>query len=95
MGQFGRVLGSKTKEAFYGYPVNCWSIKRTPNGTKLDRRSTGDIPRLLGKPRSISIMFNAAHNKRQKGTSVDIGVSDCKMDNRENAQMHETNTYAK
>ena len=24
-------------------PVNRWSIKRTPNGTKLDRRSTGGV----------------------------------------------------
>ena len=25
----------------------------------------------------------------------DVGVLDCKTDNRENARMHETNTYAK
>ena len=41
------------KRGFYGYPVNHWSIKRTPNGTKLDRRSTGGIPRPIGKSRSI------------------------------------------
>ena len=40
------------------YPVNRWSIKRTPNDTKLDRRSTGGVPRLLGKSRSIPRMFN-------------------------------------
>ena len=30
----------------------------------------------------------------QKGAPEDIGVPDCKMDNGENAQMHESNTYA-
>ena len=76
------------------YPVNRWSTKRTPNGTKLDRRSTGAIPRPLGKPRAIPRKFNTCNEKRQKGTSEDIGVSDCKTDNGENARMHETNTYA-
>ena len=31
------------------FPVNHWSIKRTPNGTKFDRRSTGGVPWPLGK----------------------------------------------
>ena len=35
-----------------------------------------------------------AHEKRQKGTPEDIGVSEREMDNGENAQMHETNTNA-
>ena len=35
-----------------------------------------------------------AHENRQKGAPKDIGVSDCKTDNGENARMHETNTYA-
>ena len=35
-----------------------------------------------------------AHEKRQKGAPEDIGVPDRKMDNGENARMHETNTYA-
>ena len=35
-----------------------------------------------------------AHEKRQNGTSEDIGAPECKTDNRENARMHETNTYA-
>ena len=30
----------------------------------------------------------------KKGTAEDIGVSDRKTDNGENARMHETNTYA-
>ena len=36
----------------FGPSVNRWSIKRSPNGTKLDRRSTGSNPRPLGKSRS-------------------------------------------
>ena len=31
----------------------------------------------------------------KRGTSGDIVVPDCKTDNRKNAQMHETNAYAK
>ena len=46
------VLLQHTK-GLCGYPVNRWSIKRPPNGTKLDRRSTSAIPRPLGKPRAI------------------------------------------
>ena len=51
-------VGLQLKEGFYGFPVNRWSIKQTPNGTKLDRRSTGAIPRPLGKPRAIPRKFN-------------------------------------
>ena len=50
-----------------GYPVNRWSIKRTPNETKLDRRSTGGVPRPLGKPRSIPRMFNTRSQRETKG----------------------------
>ena len=46
------------REGLYGYPVNRWSTKRALNGTKLDRRSTGAIPRPLDKPRSIPRTFN-------------------------------------
>ena len=74
------------KRGIYGYPVNRWSIKRTPNGTKLDRRSTGGVPRPLGKPLSIPRMFNTrSQQETKRGTSKDIGVSDCKTDNGENA----------
>ena len=45
----------------------------------------------LGPFREI---LTPAHEKRQKGTPEDIGVSDCKTDNGENARMHETKTYA-
>ena len=52
-GPLWRGVGLQDKRGFYGYPVNRWSIKRTPNGTKLDRRSTGGVPRPLGKSRSL------------------------------------------
>ena len=81
------------REGLYGYPVNCWSIKRTPNGTKLDRRSTGAIPRPLGKPQSIPRMFKHPLTTGDKrGTPEDIGAPDCKTDNGEKARMRETNT---
>ena len=79
-----------------GYAVNRWSIKRPPNGTKLDRRSTGAIPRPLGKPRAILRKFNThSQQETKRGTPEGIGVPDCKTDNGENARMHETNKYAK
>ena len=42
-----------------GCPVNRWSTKRPPNGTKLDRWSPGGILGPLDKPRSIPRKFNA------------------------------------
>ena len=85
-----------TQRGLYGYPVNRWSIKQTSNGTKLDRRSTGAIPRPLGKPRAIRRKFNTRSQRETKsGTPKDIGVPDHRTDNGENARMHETNTYAK
>ena len=95
MGHFGRGVGLQLKEGFYGYPVNRWSIKRPPNGTKLDRRSTGAIPRPVGKTRAIPRKFNTRSQRETKGGPEVIGVPDCEMDNGENARMHETNTYAK
>ena len=64
---FGRGVGLQLKEGFNGYPVNRWSIKRPPNGTKLDRRSTGGIPRPLGKPRAIPRKFNTHSQQETKG----------------------------
>ena len=55
------------KRDLCGYPDNCWSIKRTPNGTKLYRRSTGGVTRLLGKSRSILRMFNTRSQQETKG----------------------------
>ena len=84
------------KRGLCGYPVNRWSIKRPPNGMKLDRRSTGGVPRPLCKPRAIPRMFNTrSQQETKRGTPEDIGVPDCKTDNGENARMRETNTYAK
>ena len=54
------------RERLYGYPVNRWSTKRPPNGTKLDRRSTGAIPRPLGKHRSIPKKFNTRTQQETK-----------------------------
>ena len=61
-----RGVGLQHKEDFCGYRVNRWSIKRTPNGTKLDRRSTGAIPRPLGKPRTIPRKFNTRSEQERK-----------------------------
>ena len=66
LGHFGGVLGCN-KRGLYGSPVNRWSIKQTPNGTKLDRRSTGGVPRPLGKPRSIPRKFNTRSQQDTKG----------------------------
>ena len=58
---FGPVrkgVGLQRERGVSGYAVNRWIIKRTPNGTKLDRRSTDAIPRPLGKPQSIPRAFN-------------------------------------
>ena len=91
---FWRGVGLQHTRGLCGSPVNRWSIKRTPNDTKFDRRSTGGVPRPLGKSRSIPRMFNTRTRKRQKGAPEDVGVSDCKTDNGEKARMPETNTYA-
>ena len=66
-GPLWRGVGLQHKEGFYGYPVNRWSIKRPPNGTKLDRRSTGGIPRPLGKTRSIPRTFTTRSQQETKG----------------------------
>ena len=95
-GPLWKGVGLQRERGLYGYPVNRWSTERPPNGTKLDRRSTGAIPRPLGKPRAIPRKFNTRSQQETKGgTPDDIGVPDCKTDNGEKARMHETNTYAK
>ena len=83
------------REGFHGYTVNRWGIKQPPNGTKFDRRPTGDVPRPLDKYWSIPRTFNSRSRKETREVRrVHVGVSDCETDNRENARMHETNTYA-
>ena len=66
-GPLWRCVGLQHKEGFYDTPVNRWSIKRTPNGTKLDRQSTGGVPRPFGKSRSIPRMFNTHSQQETKG----------------------------
>ena len=84
-----------TQRGFCGYPVNPWDIKRPPNGTKFDRRSTGGVPRPLDKSRHIPRMFNSRSRKETRGVRrVHVGVSDCEMDNGENDRMHEMNANA-
>ena len=93
-GPLWRGVGMEHTGGLYGSPVNRWSIKRTPNGTKLDRRSIGGVPRPLGNLGPFQECLTPAHEKRQKGAPEDVGVPDCKTDKREKARMHETNTYA-
>ena len=50
-----------------GCPVNRWSTKRPPNGTKLDRWSPGGIIRPLDKPRSIPRKFDTRTRKKTRG----------------------------
>ena len=49
-----------------GCPVNRWSTKRPPNGTKLDWWPTGGIPRPLDKSRSIPRTFNTRSRNENK-----------------------------
>ena len=65
-GAVWRGFWAANKRGFCGYPVNRWSIKRPPNGTKLDRRSTGGIPRPLDKTWSIPRMFNTRSRRETR-----------------------------
>ena len=40
-GPLWRGVGLQRERGVSGCAVNLWGIKRTPNGTKLDKRSTG------------------------------------------------------
>ena len=66
-GPLWKGVGLQHTRGLYGSSVNRWSIKRSPNGTKLDRRSTGSIPRPLGKSRSNPRTFNTRTRKEAKG----------------------------
>ena len=94
LGPNWKGVGLQHTRGLLGPSVNRWSIKRSLNGTKLDKQSTGGVPRPLGKSWSNPRTFKSAHEKRQKGAPEDVGVPDHKIDNGENARMHETNTYA-
>ena len=94
IGPLWRGVGLQHTRGLYGSPVNRWSIKRTPNGMKLDRRSTGSEPRPLGKSRSNPRTFNTRTRKEAKGDAGGRRSAGSQTDNGENAWMHETNTYA-
>ena len=66
-GPLVKGFGLQIERGVSGYAVNRWSIKRPPNDTKLDRRSTGGIPRPLGKPRAIPRSLTPTHEKKQEG----------------------------
>ena len=83
------------KRGFYGSPVNHWSINQTPKGTKLDRRSTGGVPRPLGKSWSFRECLTPAHSERQKGDAGGHRSAGLQNGQRGKARMQETNTYAK
>ena len=92
-GPLWRGVGLQHTRGLFGPSVNRWSIKRSPNGTKHDRRSTGSKPRPLGKSRSNPEMFNP-HTRKKSRPPEENGAPECKTDNGENARMHEMNTYA-
>ena len=68
------------------------------NGLQMARNLTGGLPVLyqghLANPDPFRECLTPAHEKIKKGMPVHVGLSDCKMDNGENAWMHETNMYA-
>ena len=66
-GPLWKGVGLQRERGGSGYAVNRWSIKRPPNGTKLDRRSTGGIPRPVGKPWAIPRKFNTHSQQETKG----------------------------
>ena len=67
-GSHWRGVGLQHTRGLYGSSVNRWSIRRSPNGTKLDRRSTGGKPRPLDKSRSNPEMFNPHTRKEVERT---------------------------
>ena len=88
-------VGLQHTRGFFGPSVNRWSIKRSPNDTKLDRRSTGSKPRPLGKSRSNPEMFNLhtrkkARNDHRRRTKR----RNAKRTTGKNDRMHEMNMYA-
>ena len=95
LGQFGKVLGCKTKGAF---AVTRLTVG-VPNDLQMARNLTGGLPvpnqgRLtrLGPFRES---LTPAHKREAKGGAGEHRSAGCKTDNGEKARMHETNTYAK
>ena len=95
MGQFGRGVGLQRER---GFTVTRLTIG-VPNDLQMARNLTGGQPVVYqGRLTNLGPFregLTPAHEKRQKGAPEDIGVSDCKTDNGENARMHEMNMYAK
>ena len=94
LGHFGGLLGCNSKEAFAVMRLTVG----VPNELQMTRNLTGGLPVLyqghLARLGPFRECLTPAHEKRQKGVLEDVGVSDSKTDNEENALMHETNTYA-
>ena len=94
LGHFGGVLGCNTHEAF----MVPWLTVGVSNKLPMARNLTGGLPVVyqgrLANPGPIQESLTPAHEKRQNGAPEDVGVSDRKTDNGENARMHETNMYA-
>ena len=94
MGQIGGVLGCNTHEAF--------SVPRltvgVSNEVQIARNLTGGLPVVnqghVASLGPIRKFLTPTHKKRKKGPSDEIGASECKIDNGENARMHEMNMYA-
>ena len=68
-GPLWRGVGLQRETGVSGYAVNRWSTKRRPNGTKLDKRSTGSKPRPLGKSWYNPRTFNTHTRKEVKGNT--------------------------
>ena len=62
-GPLWKGVGLQHTRGLFGPSVNHWSIKRNPNGTKIDRRSTGSKPRPHEKSRSNPKTFNTRTRK--------------------------------
>ena len=80
-----------------GFTVTRLTVE-VPSELQMAQNLTGGLPVVyqgrLARLGPFRERLTPSHNERQKGTSKDIGAPDCKMDNGENARMHETNTYA-
>ena len=59
-------VGLQHARGLFGPSVNRWSIKQSPNDTKLDRRSTDSKPMPLGMSRSNLEMFNPHTRKKAR-----------------------------
>ena len=94
MGHFERVLGCNTHKAF---TVPRLTVGVSNELQMVQNLTGGQLVVYQGRLANLGPFresLTPSHEKRQKGAPEDVGVSDCKTDNGENARMHETNTYA-